>query len=400
MTRYTCAFLCISVLGAAACGDSGDDPEVPAVSKQDVVDNYGELVFRSYADALEKAVALKRSVDAFVAAPTPASHEAAKRAWLEARYAYGQTEAYRFYGGPIDDEDGPEGQINAWPMDEVYVDYVEGAPDAGIVNDTSIEITKANLSALNEGGMGDVTGIGGTFDEEKAISTGYHAIEFLLWGQDLSVEGPGQRPHTDYLVGEEATAPNGDRRGLYLQVATELLVDDLQSLVDEWALDGAFRTAFVAQDPNVALTKMLTGAGVLSKGELAAERMDVALETLAQEDEHSCFSDNTHIDFLTNALGIQNVWLGRYAWHNGPGVRDLVLAADPELAARVDAAMVDTMDAINAIPAPFDQAIQSQGSPGWNQTNTAVNALFDQADLLVEAGLAIGLDNVSVDLPE
>ena len=41
--------------------------------------------------------------------PTPATLEAAKRAWLLARDDYGPTEAYRFYGGPIDNEDGRSG---------------------------------------------------------------------------------------------------------------------------------------------------------------------------------------------------------------------------------------------------------------------------------------------------
>ena len=385
----------------AACdGDDVSDNSNDAPSEAEVIEAYAELVHLNYLDALNKAKALQEKIDAFVAAPTPATHEAAKRAWLEARIPYGQTEAFRFAGGPIDDADGPEGQINAWPLDEVYLDYVDGAADAGIINDPSIEITKASIAGLNEGAMGDVTGIGGGFDEEKAISTGYHAIEFLLWGQDLDETGPGSRPHTDYLTGGEATAPNGDRRGLYLQTAAALLIDDLQLLVDEWAPGGPYRAAFLAQETSVSLTQMLTGAGVLSKGELAGERMDVALETLDQEDEHSCFADNTHIDILMNAMGIQNVYYGRYQWLDGPGVDELVRAADPALADTIDAAFVAGIESINAIPVPFDQSIRVDASPKWNAVNSAVNALFDQGDLIVEAGLAIGLDNVSVELPE
>jgi putative iron-regulated protein len=44
--------------------------------------------------------------------------DAAKEAWLTARQSYGPTEAYRPYGAPIDDDNGPEGQLNACPLDE------------------------------------------------------------------------------------------------------------------------------------------------------------------------------------------------------------------------------------------------------------------------------------------
>jgi putative iron-regulated protein len=383
----------LGVLALGAC-DSDDisDGGGDGVSRADVIE--------AYVDARDKALTLQAKIDAFVSAPSAGAFEAAKRAWLEARVPYGQSEAFRFAGGPIDDADGPEGQLNAWPMDEAYVDYVDGGADAGIVNDPTIDIDVGSLIGLNEGAMGDVTGIGGTFDEEKAISTGYHAIEFLLWGQDLDATGPGERPFTDYLTNGDATAPNGDRRGLYMQVVAQLIVSDLESLIAEWEPGGPYRAAFLALDEATSLTQILTGAGVLSKGELAAERMDVALETLDQEDEHSCFADNTHIDILMNATGIQNVYYGRYEWLDGPGVNDLVRAADPALADQIDAAFIASIEAINAIPVPFDQSIASMGSPAWSSVDAAVNALFDQGDLMVDAGLAIGLDNVSVELPE
>ena len=106
--------------------------------------------------------------------PTAATLEAAKRAWLNARDDYGPTEAYRFYGGPIDnDDDGPEGQLNAWPMDEGYVDYVEARRTAGSINMVAEypQITTELLIELNEAGG------------ETNVSTGWHAIEFLLWAR-------------------------------------------------------------------------------------------------------------------------------------------------------------------------------------------------------------------------
>ncbi|ACY16367.1 imelysin family protein [Haliangium ochraceum] len=410
-------------LGLAACGDDGGDttpdidagadvdaaPPVAQVSRAEVVEHYATIVHANYKDALDRALHLQSTIDLFLAEPTASRFETVKRAWLEARVPYGQSEAYRFYEGPIDDADGPEGQLNAWPMDEAYVDYVidpqtEETIITGIVNDPEREITKEALASLNEGGEGDIFDGGDNFDPEKAVSTGYHAIEFLLWGQDLNDEAPGERPFQDYLASDDpdATAPNGERRGEYLKVVTELLIDDLSGLVDAWAPDTAdnYRASFTGGDPDDALRDVLSGIGVLSKGELGAERMDVALRSLDQEDEHSCFSDNTHVDIAMNAQGIQNVYLGRYSYLSGPSISDLVRQEDPALDAEMRAAFEKSLAAVQAIPVPFDQNIDAQGSEGWNLVNEAVNALFDQSETIIEVGEALGLGNVSVDLPE
>jgi len=183
------------------------------VTRTSVVETYSQIVFASYEDSLQGARELKAAVDAFAAAPSEDTLAKARKAWLAAREPYGQTEAFRFYGGPIDDAKGPEGQINAWPLD------VKGKPNAGIINNRKVAITKEKLSSLNERGG------------EENVSTGYHAIEFLLWGQDFDVAGPGKRSFTDFVDGK---APNADRRREYLKVAAELLVDDLASVTSQW----------------------------------------------------------------------------------------------------------------------------------------------------------------------
>jgi putative iron-regulated protein len=417
----------VLAMGAAltACGDDGGDPAggpdagapdagqpADVVTREEVVTHYADMVHANYEEALARAKQLQIAIETFLAAPSAPTFEAAKRAWLEARVPYGQTEAYRFYDGPIDNADnGPEGQLNAWPMDEAYVDYVidplsdPAAPvfiEDGIVNDATVEISKERLAGLNEGGEGDIFDVGETFDPEKAVSTGYHAIEFLLWGQDLTDGGPGSRPFQDYLTGADATMPNGDRRGQYLRVVTELLIDDLTFLVAAWApgVQGNYRAGFVNGDPDQALRSMLSGIGVLGKGELASERMDVALSSLDQEDEHSCFSDNTHMDILMNATGIQNVYLGRYGYLQGPSVSDLVRQVDPQLDARMRQELEVSLQAVLAIPVPFDQAIPEANSASWLKVEAAVDALFAQSDTLVEVGQALDLGNISVDLPE
>lgn len=358
--------------------------------KTQFVQNYAQNVYLNYQDAYDHAVKLQTAIDAFLAAPDAAKLEEAKTLWLLARNPYGQTEGYRFYEGPIDAEDGPEGQLNAWPMDEVYVDYVQGQPEAGIINqvDTYPEITVDLLKSLNEAG-GD-----------KNISTGYHAIEFLLWGQDLSVDaGAGERPFTDYT-----TAANAERRGAYLKAATALLVSDLQSLVEAWAPDqDNYRKSFVEADAAVSLGRILKGIGTLSASELSAERMATPLDIGDREEEHSCFSDNTHNDIVYNTQSIRNVLTGEYKLtgsdetHQGVGLLALMEVANADLAGRLKTSSDKTLTLTQAIQAPFDQEIRPENEAGKARVLAAIQELQAQGRLIVEAGQVLGIQ-VNTDL--
>jgi putative iron-regulated protein len=375
-------FIVFIAFGLAACHSQ------KAVDSKAVLEHYAVIVHASYEDSLAAARTLREATERFTAAPSEQSLADARKAWLAAREIYGQTEAYRFYGGPIDAENGPEGRINAWPLDEVYIDSVKGNVGGGIVNNPKVAIEKAALSELNEK------------DGEENIATGWHAIEFLLWGQDLNDTGPGSRPYTDYVDGK---SKNAARRRAYLNTVTDLLIDDLDGLVKAWA-PGAqnYRAAFVASDAN--LTNVLSAIGVLSRGELAGERIEVALDTRSQEDEHSCFSDNTHRDIFANALGIRNVWRGEYTRADGsvlrgPSLRDLVTAKDQTVAARVDADMDASVSAAEAIPAPFDRAVAVDG-PARAKVESTVAALKRQAEALVLAATTLGITRLNTNLPE
>ncbi len=362
-----------------------------APSSDEVVKGYAQLVHASYTDTLNAAKAMQTSINAFVKAPSVSGLEASKKAWLNAREMYGQTEAFRFYGGPIDDENGPEGQINAWPMDESYVDYVQGKSNAGFVNNPKFKITRAALIEQNERGG------------EENIATGWHAIEFLLWGQDFNDNGPGQRPYTDYVSGK---GKNAERRGAYLREVTNLLVHDLDTVHSAWVpgQPGNFRAGF-EQGGVESIRKILVGLGSLSRGELAGERLEVALFSQDQEDEHSCFSDNTHRDAVTNAQGILNVWTGSYAQANGATLKvsslaEFVAAKAPEVAQRTTAQIRNSVNAAKAIQAPFDrEIIGGADAPGPQRIKATVVSLIEQSTLLVESANAIGITQLTLTLP-
>lgn len=387
MSRIHVLPLASSLLLLPACGSEGpaglDDAHV-------VVEAYAVIAGAGYADAVAAASSLRDAIAAYVASPTPETRDAARAAWIDSRTPYRQTEAFRFYGGPIDDPDSePEGRINAWPLDEATIDYVEGDADAGVINDLDAFPTIDAISILTANFQ----------NGEADVKTGYHAIEFLLWGQDRSDDGPGARPATDYVTGGDGTAANQDRRGAYLLVAAELLVADLAWVVDRWQPgDGSYHDAFHAEPAVEALRRILTGIGTLASSELSGERMLTAYENQDQEDEHSCFSDTTLDDILGNARGIDNVYFGRYGTIDGPGLDELVAARDPELDAEMQARLAAMLDAIEAIPGPFDQAIRGDDdAPGRAAVLAAVRAVQDVGASVEDIAVLFGIE-ISTDL--
>ena len=379
---------CTALVGAGCSGDD-DASEDTTTTVEDVTgsltaeqatpvaEHYADGVYASYQASVASATELQAAVQAFTDDPTEANLTAAKDQWLAARDDYGPTEAFRFYDGPIDDpDDGPEGRINAWPMDEAYVDYVEGDPTAGIINNAADvpEITAEVLVSANEEGG------------ETNISTGWHAIEFLLWGQDLNESGPGTRPVTDYTTSETA-----ERRATYLNLLADQLVADLTSVAEQWAPEGEYRQEFLA-DPVQAVSNMFRGIGALTVGELSGERIAVALETADQEDEHSCFSDNTNADVRNNALGVQWVYLGTYpAADEGPGLDTLVESVDADLNTELTEQIAATVALTQSYTEPFDVMLTGDNAP----LEATVEALQTQGDLIAEAADQLG---ITVDL--
>jgi len=386
MKKLTLGLSLLAATGLVIASCSGDDDKNTdnsgTVTREAVVANYAKIVYQNYKDAYDDAVELETAINAFTANPTNAGFDTAKTKWKEARESYGTTEAFRFANGPIDDENGPEGLINAWPLDENYIDYVDNDGtiiNGGIINSTaSVAITKDYLESLNEDGG------------EKNISTGYHAIEFLLWGQDLtapSEKKAGLRPYTDFV--DEGTALNQPARRAYLNVCADLLTDHLAYLVDQWKEGGTYRTVFLALPATTAIKNIYLGIATLAAAELAVERMDVALAEGNQEDEHSCFSDNTHRDIYLNFKGVENVYKGEYGSIDGASLEDLVKQANKQVAEDTDNVFDETETAIKAIAIPFDFAISGGAeSVEGAKVKTAVRALKEKLGPNILAGAA------------
>ena len=372
------------VLSLSFSCNNNDDVTKNNVTKKQVIENYTNIVYANYKKAYDDAVLLETAIITFTTTPSQVNFDNAKAKWLVARESYGTTEAFRFADGPIDDVDGPEDLINAWPLDENYIDYVNGSSTSGIINNTALYPVIDKTTLINSNIPGS---------NETNVSVGYHAIEFLLWGQDLTAPSAnlaGQRPYTDYVSG--GTASNQARRGLYLKVCADILTDNLDELVNEWKVGGAYRNTFLSLNEDVVLKNIYTGICTLSGAELSTERMDVALGNADQEDEHSCFSDNTHRDIRLNLQGCINVYNGTYGTISGPSLKDLVGQANSTTHNETAASEALCISKVNAILTPFDLAISGGlSSPEGTKVRAGVLQLKNYSANLISGASKIGI---------
>ena len=386
----------------------------PALAgKPEVVANYVAIAHASYDDSLTTARDLQPAIDALIADPSAQNLTAARAAWKAARVPYMQTEALRFGNAIVDDW---EGKVNAWPLDEGLIDYVDpsygGASDENEYAALNVVSQKSFTLSGNQVDAAQITPelLSDTLHEADAIeanvATGYHAIEFLLWGQDLhgTDHGAGERPWTDYAQGEDCTGGNCDRRAAYLKAAADLLVSDLEWMTAQWADGGEAATGLTA-DPDAAISAMLTGMGSLSYGELAGERMKLGVMLNDPEEEHDCFSDNTHDSHYYDGIGIRNVYLGEYTRVDGSVVTgeslsSLVAAADPQIDAALRAGLNDSVAKLGRLKTvaeagtSYDQLLARGNQDGEALILAAVDSLVAQTRDIERAVNVLGLQDI------
>ncbi|MBV6665115.1 peptidase [Pseudomonas yamanorum] len=436
MPLATASLLAIAI-SLAGCGEGKDKaaaPQAPAAAStpapaaapagqvdeaaaKAVVAHYADMVFAVYSDAESTAKTLQTAIDTFLANPNDDTLKAARTAWIAARVPYLQSEVFRFGNTIIDDW---EGQVNAWPLDEGLIDYVDktyehalGNPGAtaNIIANNEIQVgeDKVDVKDITPEKLASLNELGGS---EANVATGYHAIEFLLWGQDLNGTGPGagNRPASDYMTGDGATGGHNERRRTYLRAVTQLLVSDLEEMVGNWKpnVEDNYRATLEAEAPTDGLRKMLFGMGSLSLGELAGERMKVSLEANSPEDEQDCFSDNTHNSHFYDAKGIRNVYLGEYTRTDGtkmtgPSLSSLVAKADPTADATLKADLASTEAKIQVMVdhanngEHYDQLIAAGNDKGNQIVRDAIAALVKQTGSIEQAAGKLGISDLNPD---
>ncbi|HYG87209.1 MAG TPA: imelysin family protein [Azospirillum sp.] len=387
------------------------DAQTTKPAFKDVVKTYADIAQAGYEDAVAGAKALKKAVDDLIANPSEETLAKARSAWLAARVPYMQTEAFRF-GNPV--VDAWEGKVNAWPLDEGLIDYVDesyGGSDenpytkANVIANPKVVAGRKTIDArkITKELLADKLHEAGKV--EANVATGYHAIEFLLWGQDVhgTDAGSGERKATDYATGSACTNGHCDRRVQYLRVATQMLIDDLEEMAKAWGTQGKARASIAKAKEKEGVARILTGLGSLSYGELAGERMKLGLMLHDPEEEHDCFSDNTHNSHYYDQVGMVNVYNGTYKRTDGtvvsgPSLSQYVAAKAPDADAKVKTAMSSATTAMQAIKdtadsgkMAYDQMIGADNDAGNKLISTAVDRLVDQKKALEGVVAALGV---------
>lgn len=381
-----------------------------------IVAIYADIAAANFSDSHTAAVRLQKKIESLLANPSEESLAAARAAWIAAREPYMQTEVFRFGNKLVDDW---EGKVNAWPLDEGLIDYVSRAYTEAdtqeneayainVIANKTLKIAGETIDASKITPQLLVRSLHEAGGVEANVATGYHAIEFLLWGQDLNGtgKGAGTRPATDFDP-TNCTGGNCDRRAEYLRVTANLLVDQLKLMAGHWSSAGVARRDVLKDDGNAGLVALFTGLGSLTYGELAGERMKLGLMIHDPEEEHDCFSDNTHNSHYFNAVGIKNIYLGSYtrldgSKVSGPSVSDLVRAKSPQLDAMIRAEIDETMRRMTAMVErartveAYDQMIGEDNAEGNAVVQAVIDQLAVQARAFEEAISVLGIQGVAI----
>jgi len=387
-------------IGLLLCATAPGSLPLHAAEPDKIVATCAAIAEAAHADASAGAMTLLRAMATPVAAPSAETLAAAPRAWQDARVPCMQTEIFRF-GNPV--VDCRRGRVKARPLDKGRIDQVAGDQVAGENDPANLNVIATptfTLAGVNFGAA-EITPalISGTLHKangiETGVASGWDAVEFPLWGQDLNGTGPdaGDRPFNDVLAGAGCAGGNCDRSAANLLAADDLLAAGMDELAEAAGPgDGA----------------RLTGMGCLCYGELAGERMQLSLMLNDPEQAQDCFSDNTHNGHDHDGLGIRNVCLGRSARPDGrivtgPALTDLMASADPTLDAALKAEHNASIAAHGAIGARAETGMAHDQipAPAMNEDRAllmaAVGTLVAQTASIQRAVTLLGLSGVTVE---
>ncbi|SEA10252.1 imelysin family protein [Microbulbifer marinus] len=175
------------------------------------------------ADTRAAVEALQRAVATLLDQPTEDHLESAKLAWLEAHRDFAAALPYIQLAFAPAELRGQGRQLllalDSWPVQPGYLDTVPGYSDSGIVNDTAIELTLANLRKQHR------------LTAHEEASTGFHAMEIMLWGptsertaEQFQQVSEGEKP--------EALAAN--RRRELTRLIGRGIAEDVDGLARRW----------------------------------------------------------------------------------------------------------------------------------------------------------------------
>ena len=364
------------------------EPKNLEEAKKLFVKNYADMAKATLKSSLDQAIALEKSIKAFLRNPSAETHRLAKISWVQARFPYLQGEVFRNLEEPLKYKKNVRSRLNAWPIKPERIDYTADDPMSGIVpnNKKYPKIDKNLILQINQN------------TDETLILHGYHVIEFLLWGEDNQIGESGGRSFTDY---DQSKNPLAERRASYLMNCTELLVNQLGKEVSEWKegdnnnLLGQLKAMPLNNSMNIILSRLKKLSDSIS-----SKQINELLADDSKFNEQSTFSDSTHFDFLHSAAGISNIFAGAYVGLDGKikvlGLGLIRLAAEiPEMeSSDLRSIINNVMRTAQAFKGPFDAlALEDKEDQVYINTRGSVISLSKSLK-----SLSLEIDNLSKNL--
>lgn len=191
--------------------------------------HYSETLQKKLDASTLTALLFDDSIKQFLATPNVANLEAAQQKWQETYALFNDTSPFTV----LTDNPAQHSYIDSWPILPGYIDAISGFPNSGIVNDVTLELNEANIRQQH----------GLTFPGE--VSTGFHAIEFMIWGETTTAENsesakeskeenktlplkrytPVKQWHQTEL---DVSQHSNNRRRKYLALVTNILLKDIE----------------------------------------------------------------------------------------------------------------------------------------------------------------------------
>ena len=358
-----------------ACSSSddkkGDEPQPAEVTIQDaeydaIINQYvDQVVLPTYNDLKAKNSALYQAVVAFGDAPSDANFQKICDAWLVAREPWESSEAFLF--GPVADY-GLDPNMDSWPLDQ-----------------------EAIVKLLESQQWNDMQWTGDYDEDDDAIAAaqtvrGFHTLEFLAF-RDGKARTLNDKATDDEAANAVYNAGNATAWAQYMRNTAQLLVDDVTTLCEAW--NNGYAAKFKSHNggeftSGLSCIEQLIDGCIDIAGEVGQAKIGDPYDlyvsgktTEALYAVESWYSWHSRDDYTNNIYSIRNAYFGsRDGSVNKNSLATLVAKYNAELDAEVKAAITNAANAIQAIPQPFRNNINSK------EAQAAMEACAELSDIL------------------
>ena len=342
-----------------ACSSSddkkGDEPQTAEVTIQDaeydaIINQYvDQVVLPTYNDLKAKNSALYQAVVAFGDAPSDAN----------------SSEAFLF--GPVADY-GLDPNMDSWPLDQ-----------------------EAIVKMLESQQWNEMKWTGDYDEDDEAIAAaqnvrGFHTLEFLAF-RDGKARTLNDKATDDEAANAVYNAGNATAWAQYMRNTAQLLVDDVTTLCEAW--NNGYAAKFKSHNggeftSGLSCIEQLIDGCIDIAGEVGQAKIgdpyDLYVSGKTNEALYaveSWYSWHSRDDYTNNIYSIRNAYYGSLdKIVNKNSLSALVAKYNAELDAEVKAAITNAANAIQAIPQPFRNNINS------NEAQAAMEACAELSDIL------------------